>query len=120
MNYDASGLPQRPLSAADEELIELKLQLFARDYANRLGRDPMSAGLAIYRTILRGQTPSAEDFSDFVAMYPPAPRRGPLATGTVATPPPVAPLEPSDTRPRSLLARRAIPRQAKAKGGRRE
>ncbi|MCM2317110.1 MAG: hypothetical protein NDJ92_18345 [Thermoanaerobaculia bacterium] len=75
MGAAAHATTPAPLSA-DDEVIGLRLQLFERDFASRLGRDPMAAGLALYGQLLRGRCPDPKAFADFVAMYPPTPGQG--------------------------------------------
>lgn len=85
--FAALPAQQAPRSAADEELIELKMQLFERDFASRLGRDPMAAGLNLYRQILCGERIATKDFTDFVAMFPPLnPRSNPRPASPLMDP----------------------------------
>jgi len=104
----AQAAQRPPLTAADEELIELRMQLFFRDFANRLGRDPMATGLALYRQVLRGEILEPKAFTDFVAMFPPTPTRRPTAdapttSASIPTTPPALSVE----RTLSRLARPA-------------
>jgi len=82
----AGGAPHlTAFNPADAEVVKLRMEIFQRDFASRLGRDPMAAGVALYGQILQGKRVEPKAFTDFVAMFPPVPGgKLPIPTATAA------------------------------------
>jgi hypothetical protein len=93
-----SAPAQRPRVSVDPDVVELRCRLFESDFASRLGRDPMAAGLALYRTILSGDPVDPTAFVAFCECWPPTTaartRRG------------------ADSSPATAPANRTLPTQA--------